>query len=751
MSNIFYSEVDRNLQLEMNARGRSGFYDRSERALNFMLGKIANVEMTAFEGNDTSTRIVGVLGGSTTRTGRFMPSGPDGYLTNPTITQDTVDYFTERHKTADPNNKDIVIGNAYVKPYRFVDSSGRTGPYLETIDITIGDHSMGLLNSATIKLVIPNPQRDLDEVEQIWFRPGRYAKIVLAHSDSILAAKDLTGGYLQPKSDSFWQAFTTIYPKLKFRNKKDLNKLFKMNEFAFEGLITDFDFAYTSDGTVTATLGLRGTSNVYTDVSLFIKKSTQPQNPQKQVSVNDIKTNAKPEFYAALHDRIKKITTAFVDENKLDARATYLCPFTTENKSTVTSTDQFILVGEPYNPSINGTQYRDFADKSSIPAQTNFNRYITLAALIEFINDHVLTKMEGNVVNPIIVCNDRVTYSNYYDSIVSCDPENILLLPKNINIPNVNFTTGTVFPDCNVYGNLIYYPSVFTRTEWPGAYEKGGVTGKLFPSRIFLNIEMIQDLVTAMSEKETKAFTVATLLAAISTKIEKATGNAIQLRIVTHPDNLDMLMFADTQFVKNRASDSTATVVPYSFPMFSNHPNGSAVKEFSLSAKMPDNLKNLSYVLNQGDDLTEAQIAPYMNFMFNAQNKEQLAKLTQNFRSTHEQSVETLARAKKQFGNSPGVPEHQQALYKALAEYVKHPVADWRTAQQMTAPLYPFEASVTLDGIQGFRYGDVVQFDALPLRYRRNTVFSIMSVTHTVSSTGEWTTGLKCMMRPSIE
>jgi hypothetical protein len=254
-----------------------------------------------------------------------------------------------------------------------------------------------------------------------------------------------------------------------------------------------------------------------------------------------------------------------------------------------------------------------------------------------------------------------------------------------------------------------------------------------------------------MSEKETKAFTVATLLAAISTKIEKATGNAIQLRIVTHPDNLDMLMFADTQFVKNRASDSTATVVPYSFPMFSNHPNGSAVKEFSLSAKMPDNLKNLSYVLNQGDDLTEAQIAPYMNFMFNAQNKEQLAKLTQNFRSTHEQSVETLARAKKQFGNSPGVPEHQQALYKALAEYVKHPVADWRTAQQMTAPLYPFEASVTLDGIQGFRYGDVVQFDALPLRYRRNTVFSIMSVTHTVSSTGEWTTGLKCMMRPSIE
>ena len=747
MSNIFYSEVDRNLKLEMNARGRSGFYDRSEKALNFMLGKIANVEITAYAGNDTTTDVVGVLGGSQMISGRYMPSGKDGFLTNPTITQDTIDFFTERHANLNPDSKDIVVGNAYVKPHKFVDSSGRTGPYVQTVDVQIGDHSMGLMNSATIKLVIPNAQRDLDEVEQIWFRPGRYVKIVIAYPSSVIASKDITGGILQPKDDGFWQAFTNIYPKLKFRNRAKLNELFKMNEFVFEGLMIDFDFSYTQDGTIEASLGLRGTSNVYTDTSMFIKQDTPPQDPKKPVTADDIKTNAKPEFFAALHDRIMKLSAAFKQDNGLNSDSTYLHAFTTSENSKK-STDQYVLAGEPYNPSFNPKKTNTTL---GVSAQTNYNRYITLGGLIQFINDYVLTKMEGNVANPLIVCNDSNTFSNYYDSIVSCDPENILLLPKQINNVNIDFTTGLPFPDCNVYGKLAYYSGVYTTEEWPGVYEKGGVTGKMYPSRIFLNIEMIQELVATMSEKNTKAFTVAAFLAAISNSIQKATANAIQLRLVTHPDHSDMLLFSDTQYIRDMKAGSTATVIPYSIPMFSNHHNGSAVKSFTLSAKIPDNLKNLSYVLNQGKELSESQVAPYMNFMFNAQNKDQLAKLTQNFRDENQKAIEDLGRARTKFGETLGNPEDQQGLYKALTEYIKHPVSEWRQAQQMTAPLYPFEASVTLDGIQGFRYGDVVQFDALPLRYRRNTVFSIMGINHTVTSTGEWTTELKCMMRPSIE
>ena len=63
----------------------------------------------------------------------------------------------------------------------------------------------------------------------------------------------------------------------------------------------------------------------------------------------------------------------------------------------------------------------------------------------------------------------------------------------------------------------------------------------------------------------------------------------------------------------------------------------------------------------------------------------------------------------------------------------------------------PFEASFTIDGINGFRYGDVLQFDGLPKRYRKNTVFSITNINHTISGEGKWTTNITCIMRPKLE
>jgi len=49
--NIFYDNVDANLQNELNARGEAGMQDRTNKSLNFMLGKIANVQCTAYEGS----------------------------------------------------------------------------------------------------------------------------------------------------------------------------------------------------------------------------------------------------------------------------------------------------------------------------------------------------------------------------------------------------------------------------------------------------------------------------------------------------------------------------------------------------------------------------------------------------------------------------------------------------------------------------------------------------------------------------
>ena len=185
--------------------------------------------------------------------------------------------------------------------------------------------------------------------------------------------------------------------------------------------------------------------------------------------------------------------------------------------------------------------------------------------------------------------------------------------------------------------------------------------------------------------------------------------------------------------------------------MFANHINGSIVREFTFSARLPDNVKNLSYVLNQGDDVTEESIAPYMNFMYNAKDPNKINEILGKYKDRHEQVILQLLETKIKYGRSPGVPTNQQALYKALTDYIKYPTDNIRKSQQITAPIFPFDVTITIDGINGLRYGDVLTFEALPLKYRINTVFSIIGITHAVSTHGEWTTQIKCIMRPSID
>jgi hypothetical protein len=185
--------------------------------------------------------------------------------------------------------------------------------------------------------------------------------------------------------------------------------------------------------------------------------------------------------------------------------------------------------------------------------------------------------------------------------------------------------------------------------------------------------------------------------------------------------------------------------------MFANHPNGSIVREFSFSAKLPENAKNLSYVLNQGDDVTEDQIAPFMNFMYNSKNPDKINEIAKTYKKKFTENIERLTQAKINYGLSPGLSERRGALYKAVTDYIKYPTNDIRTSQQIISPIFPFDVTFTIDGINGLRYGDVLIFEALPFKYRVNTVFSIIGITHNVDSDGQWTTQVRCIMRPSID
>jgi hypothetical protein len=751
MSNIFYSEVDKNLQQELNRRGQAGG-SRTTADLNWMLGKTANAEIRAYEGNSIEKPVdseYGILGGQTVLDSRFQPIT---YLADQSYTTTGIAFND--------------MGRAEVRSNNFVDSSRRVAPYITDVSVAIGDHSMGLLNKATIKLEIPNPQRDLDGIEDIWFRPGRYVQIKIAHPESAV----ITGLHLDPGTLPNEEELKKKYPDIKWDTLS--NQVSSMNEYSFLGLITSFTFSYNDAGFVEASLSLTGTSNSYTDVSMYIPKPPPDDKnkakvtpvPEKPTTAYDIgivtatsattasqKENSAeigvPNFYEQFAAAINEKRDRYI---KLTTNQNALIPWT----DTVKNTDQFIIFGDAWKQTTTELQVESKmkeilkASGSSTDGvddyfpEATYSRYITLGAVIDFINTTIIKSKFKQDSNASIIFSDVSDASNYYNNVVSCNPLDVLFISKTTTQENGG----------NQYGTLKFFENVKIDPSWPGYTDNLNDTTVIRPSRIFINEQAVKRIYTSLDKSSKGKFLLKEFIKDILLTVNAASGQTIGLNLITHPTNQNQLLITDTKYL--RAVDKTKIEPkkePYSVPMFANHPNGSIVSDFKFDASLPESAKNLSYVLNQGTDISEDDIAPHMNFMYNAKNADAVNKLMDKYTEQHKTAVINLANTRAKVGLTPSIPEITSAYAAAIKTFLKFPTPDINKSKQMTAPIFPFTVEFTIDGVNGLRYGDILTFDALPTKYKVNTVFSIIGITQSIGSDGIWTTAVRCIMRPRLD
>ncbi len=149
MSSLFYSQVNGAIQRELIARGAAGVSDRSTKAFDFMLGKMANVVLEAYASKPTADSApiggFGILGGLTPIANSYMPSGPLGYLNDA------------------------------------VRTAHRIPPVIQDVTIETTDQSKGHLNKATFTIMVFDGTTDLFEIEEIYCKPGRHIRIQIAH------------------------------------------------------------------------------------------------------------------------------------------------------------------------------------------------------------------------------------------------------------------------------------------------------------------------------------------------------------------------------------------------------------------------------------------------------------------------------------------------------------------------------------------------------------------------------------------
>ena len=749
---IFYTQVDSNLQIELNARGQAGRLRRTDKDLRFMLEKIANVELTPYKDQDRKEVITeAILGGQTVRSGEYLPTGPNGFLAE------------RKYQVQETGIQDGKVLQKTAE--NRVNSSYRIPPFITSLDVTIGDNSNGLLNEATVNITIPNPERDLNFIESVYLRPGRQVTIRIVHPESALTSYDTTAGLLTSSVASS-EKILKLYPNL---TRSELNSYRKMNEFVFDGLIKAFTLDYQPDMSVNVTLSLSGVSQTYSDLSLIINSNGVSES--KNLALQDTTNSTGPLTQEqSLAQTPALPSTNLVEDPKLSEFE--LGTFYTNLSKELDEVIAFKEKGVPRSDSETRgytERYKNIEEIQQeeiwavwgdpVNGKISYQRYIQLSWVISFINRLIVSKRKETDSFATIICTETeaLCRSTTYEYITSSDPLRIWLAGE----------TTSSFVD--TYGNVNWFSQrkseIKENYKFTDTYEvdQAGTPMTIsvsYPTRIFINMEVIQQICKSL--KDSSQFTVSGFLSEISKEIYSATGGAIDMQLITHPDLPEFLVYYDAKF-----TDLSAKVEPYSVPMFSNHPNGTVVRDFKFSGKLPSDVSSLAYVIsNDPSELSESDIAPFVSYMYSANTitrsgsyeaisniitQEQLDEIKQKYKEAHERYITALKDAKTAFGNDLTNPEKQAAINQALTKYLQYPTPSIQETNQLTAPVIPFEAEFTIDGVNGFRYGDVVTFDGLPTRYKQNAVFSIMGITHTVGTDGQWTTTCRCIMRPNID
>ena len=509
---IFYSQVDANLQLELNARGKAGFSSKTNKDLQFMFEKIANVYITPYTDETKTKEIANAsLGGAAMRGGEYMPTGKNGYLSDRAIIQ----------KTRTVNAKGTGFDEASTN---ISNISRRIPPFITACEINIADNSNGLLNTATVNITIPNPERDLNFIESVYFRPGRNCTIIIEHPTTALVAINEHNGLLTSGSNPTATALRDLY---KMDPKDYLDQYGQLNSKRFDGVITTFTMQYETDMSVTSIIELRGGATQINELSLITADESKKKSP-------DGLGNPEQETAEEKAARAAKIEADKKEREANEKGETTNPIFKDFYQNLKTKVEADLASTEVPEGLI-------LAPTNTTPSEPQY--YIALYYLIAYINTIIDAKLKSTTnktPNKSIVCNEICT-STYFKYLFSVDPQRILIPTTNILIENINKPGAYRHRHENGWMHVLYTEldsKGETSTKHTGdilSSENVKINDtKIATSQIYVNLQVIEERFKSGNKQST--FSIETFLEGISSEIHAASAGAIDLKLITPPE-----------------------------------------------------------------------------------------------------------------------------------------------------------------------------------------------------------------------
>jgi hypothetical protein len=290
-----------------------------------------------------------------------------------------------------------------------------------------------------------------------------------------------------------------------------------------------------------------------------------------------------------------------------------------------------------------------------------------------------------------------------------------------------------VFPGYNKYINQSGTSTHnFEFTDYVESFKKGDL------SKIMLNVNWLEKQFTEIGKEtqdneKSKNQTISKFLINIFNSISDNSGTRFNLSMVSNPKNEDEFYIVDVNY--RNSKDVTA------YEMTTVESRG-ICRSVSLTSKVPSATAAAAYTQGiNSPNAISSKAAALLTGGTPVENKDD---------TTPEQQ---LAAAMNKMDSSQGpVPAVVSSMQSALKRVYEKTSGNVYNTEAKNAVIYPLDFSVTLDGIEGFVFGNVITTNYLPKVYKRENTdiaFTVTKVEHTIQN-NDWTTTLSTVCRVTL-
>jgi hypothetical protein len=333
--------------------------------------------------------------------------------------------------------------------------------------------------------------------------------------------------------------------------------------------------------------------------------------------------------------------------------------------------------------------------------------YISLEKVVELVNNKVLRAAGGPKFNKLVIkCNGDITKCNVPtpDKLVSGNPLQVL------------------FPGYGNYGEHNLFSTDFSTQLQSGDLSKAMINVDWLK-------EMLKNMGTLTADAQKSANkTVGKFLQNILDSIHTNSGTRFKLSVVSNPKDETEFLIIDSNYVENKIEPFQITAVT----------KDSICRSVSLTAKVPSEMATAAFVANTNT------LAP-MGAGITALNG--AAGQAPPNTATAQEQFET---AKKNMDATDKGPtsDNITAMQAAIKRLYVGGSNSGGTKPENEAIPFPIDFSCTLDGIEGFVFGNAITCNYLPTVYqqKQKVAFTVTKVEHNISG-NDWTTTLSTVCR----